>query len=98
LKQVVAGMRQRQDRARLFSLDGSGEIGRKIRTENGGVSGQVAKIAGIPQLGTPGEMIKNCSSNYAAVFGGTHRAQLVANAIACKTYTPLGRLRIGEDV
>ncbi|MDB6156831.1 MAG: hypothetical protein JWO04_537 [Gammaproteobacteria bacterium] len=98
LKQVVGGARQCQDRARLLGLDTSGERGRKIRAYNGRVSGQVAKIAGIPQLGTPGEMIKNCSSNYAAVFSGTHCAQLVADAIACKTNTPLGRLRIGEDV
>jgi hypothetical protein len=98
LKQVVGGTRQCQDRARLFGLDTSGERGRKIRACNGRVTGQVAKIAGIPQIGTPGEMIKNCSSNYAAVFSGTDRVQLVANAIACKTNTPLGRLRIGEDV
>jgi hypothetical protein len=98
LKQVVRARRQCQDRARLFGLDASGELRRKVRAQNGGVSGQVAKIAGIPQLGTPCQMIKNCSSDYAAVFGGAHRAQLVADAIACQTYTPLGRLWIGEDI
>jgi hypothetical protein len=98
LKQVVGGSRQCQDRARLFGLDASGKRGRKVRAQHGGVSGQIAKIARIPQLAAPGEMIKNCSSDDAAVFGGTHRAQLIADAIAGKTYTPLGRLLIGEDV